>query len=99
MSNTGPESTVPSAASVVVGAISLPTSMFALQLRNGQFAIGMWVIAEVFHLLVNLDHSVGRFTGTSLVKLTLFDPQDRRKYTYWLALASTAILLGLVFAL
>ena len=84
---------------LVVGAISLPTSMFALQLRNGQFAIGMWVIAEVFHLFVNLDHSVGGVTGTSLVKLTRFDPDARRKYTYWVALASMAVLLGLVFGL
>ena len=57
----------------------------------------MWVIAEVFHLLVNLDHSVGGVTGTSLIALNDYDPTDRRRYTYWLALAATALLLILVF--
>ena len=38
-------------------------------------------------------------TGTSLIALNGFDPTDRRRYTYWLALGSTAVLLGLVFLL
>ena len=42
-------------AALLAGAVSLPTALFALRLRGGEFAIGMWVIAEVFHLLVNLD--------------------------------------------
>ncbi len=86
-------------AGLAAGAISLPTSFFVLWLRGGEFAIGMWVVAEVFHLLVNLDHSVGGVTGTSLIALSSYDPVERRRYTYWLALASMAVLLAAVFVL
>ena len=34
-------------AAVVVGVFSLPLSLFMLRLRGGEFAIGMWVIAEL----------------------------------------------------
>jgi branched-chain amino acid transport system permease protein len=84
---------------LAAGAVSLPTSFFVLWLKGGEFAIGMWVVAEVFHLLVNLDHSVGGATGTSLIALTRYDAEDRRRYTYWMALASMAVLLGAVFVL
>jgi len=86
-------------AGLVAGAISLPTSFFVLRLRGGEFAIGMWVVAEVFHLLVNLDHSVGGVTGTSLIALSSYDPADRRRYSYWLALACMGVLLAAVFLL
>ena len=38
-------------AAVVVGVLSLPLSLLMLRLRGGEFAIGMWVIAELAHLL------------------------------------------------
>src|SRR5207248_11119325 len=37
-------------ATLLAGAISLPISLFALRLRAAQFAIGMWVIAEVMSI-------------------------------------------------
>ncbi len=39
---------------ILVGVVSVPLSLFMLRLRNGEFAIGMWVIAALTHLLVNL---------------------------------------------
>lgn len=86
-------------AALAAGAVSLPTAFFALHLRGGEFAIGMWVTAEVFHLLVNLDSSNGGATGTSLIALNAFSPDDRRKYTYWVALGAAALLLLIVFLL
>lgn len=46
------------AAAVVTGALSIPLSLFMLRLKGGEFAIGMWVIAELAHLLVNLDRLI-----------------------------------------
>lgn len=86
-------------AALITGAVSVPVSLFMLQLKGGEFAIGMWVVAEVFHLLVNLDHSVGGVTGTSLIALNAYSPQDRRAYTYWMALGAAAVLLAFVFVL
>jgi len=86
-------------AGLATAAVSLPTSLLVLWLRGGEFAIAMWVVAEVFHLLINLDHSVGGVTGTSLTALNHYDPADRRRYTYWLALAIMTALLAAVFLL
>jgi branched-chain amino acid transport system permease protein len=80
-------------AALFAGLVSLPTSLLVFRLRGGQFAIGMWVVAEVFRLLVTNDQSVGGGTGRSLVALNGYAPADRQAYTYWIALALMAGLL------
>jgi branched-chain amino acid transport system permease protein len=86
-------------AALVAGVLSMPVSLLVFRLRGGQFAIGMWVVAEVFRLLVTNNSSVGGGTGRSLTALNVYDPATRQAYTYWLALAFVAILLGLSFVL
>src|SRR5215471_14628103 len=86
-------------AMLVVGALSLPISLFALRLRAAQFAIGMWVIAEVASIVVRLDSNLGAGTGISLSQLYQYDPDFRQAYTFWLALAFTVIFLGALFFL
>ena len=81
------------------GAVAVPTSLIMLRLRGGQFAIGMWVVAEVFGILVTLDSGLGGGTGISLNGLDVFAPGYRQAYTFWLTLACTTVLLGLVFFL
>jgi len=84
---------------VLAGLVALALSSFALRLRGGEFAIGMWVLAELFHLLVNLDRLINGETGTSLIALNAFGPEARRDYNYWLALGAMAALVVLVFSL
>jgi len=86
-------------AAALVGVLSLPISAFMLRLRGGEFAIGMWVLAELLHLLVNLDNLVQGETGTSLIALQRYSAEDRRAYTYWAALATMAALAWLVFVM
>jgi branched-chain amino acid transport system permease protein len=86
-------------AALIVGVVSAPLAAFALRLRAGEFAIGMWVLAELAHLLVNLDGLIQGETGTSLIALNAFDPDARRAFNYWLALGAMAVLLLLVFGL
>lgn len=83
----------------IVAVVALPLSYPMLRLRGGEFAIGMWVVAEIAHLLVNLDPLVRGETGTSLIALNAFDPVLRRNFIYWLALASLVGLLGGLFLL
>ncbi|MGA8007680.1 MAG: branched-chain amino acid ABC transporter permease, partial [Burkholderiales bacterium] len=83
----------------LAGLVALALSSFALRLRGGEFAIGMWVVAELLHLLVNLDRLINGETGTSLIALNAFGPEARRDYNYWLALAGMAALVALVFSL
>src|SRR4029453_14915824 len=50
-------------AALFAGVVSLPVSLLVFRLRGGQFAIGMWVVAEVFRLLVTNEESLGAGTG------------------------------------
>jgi branched-chain amino acid transport system permease protein len=79
--------------------LAVPVSLLMLRLRAAQFAIGMWVVAESFALLVTLDQSLGGGTGTSLIELNRFSPHRRQEYTYWLTLAFATFLLVLLFVL
>jgi branched-chain amino acid transport system permease protein len=86
-------------ATLGAGLIAVPTSVLVLRLRGGQFAIGTWVVAEVFALVVALDQSLGGGTGISLTTLDVYAPDRRQAYTYWLALALATLLLVTVFLL
>jgi branched-chain amino acid transport system permease protein len=79
--------------------LAIPVSLLMLRLRAAQFAIGMWVVAESFALLVTLDQSLGGGTGTSLIELNQFSPHRRQEYTYWLTLGFATFLLVLLFVL
>jgi branched-chain amino acid transport system permease protein len=84
---------------LIAGLLSLPISLLVLRLRGGEFAIAMWVVAELAHLLIILDPLINGETGVSLLALNAFAPDARRAYNYWIALATMVVLLALVFAL
>ena len=84
---------------LIVGALAWPLSIVMLRLKGGEFAIGMWVVAELAHLLVNLDTLVRGETGTSLIELDAYASGSRRALTYWCALAAMTGLLAIVFRL
>jgi branched-chain amino acid transport system permease protein len=88
-------------ATLIGAAISIPVAAVVLWLRGGAFAIGMWVVAEVFAILVSLDSSLGGGTGTSAVLAfnLRYTPEQRLRYTYWAALGAAVVLLAIVFAL
>jgi branched-chain amino acid transport system permease protein len=86
-------------AMVLAGAVSVPISLFALRLRAAQFAIGMWVIAEVISILVRLDKNLGAGTGISLIQMNQYAPNYRQAYTFWMALGFAVLFLGALFFL
>lgn len=86
-------------ASLLVAAVSYPLSLVMLRLKGGEFAIGMWVVSALTHLLVNLDGLIQGETGRSLISLNAYDAGSRRDIIYWLALATMAGLLIGLFAL
>lgn len=79
------------------GLVAIPISAFALRLKGGEFAIAMWVIAEVLRIVVMFDPLVQGETGTSLLALNALDPELRRNLTYCLGLAGLAIMLAITF--
>ncbi len=84
-------------AALLVGLLALPLGEVMLRLRGGEFAIGMWVVAELAHLLVNLDPLINGETGTSLIALNAVTAPARRADTYWSALGGMVVLLGAMF--
>jgi branched-chain amino acid transport system permease protein len=82
---------------VGAGLVAIPISTFALRLKGGEFAIAMWVIAEVLRIVVMFDPLVQGETGTSLLALNAVEPELRRNLNYWLGLGSLALILSATF--
>ncbi|HEX9096626.1 MAG TPA: branched-chain amino acid ABC transporter permease [Candidatus Dormibacteraeota bacterium] len=81
-------------AAILVSAIlSIPVSFLVFRLRAEYFAIGTWVVGEVFFLGVARFKSLGGGTGRALPGLALMDPALRGAITYWSALVVTAAAL------
>jgi branched-chain amino acid transport system permease protein len=87
------------AAAIIVAGVAWLISYFMLHLKAGEFAIGMWVLAEFTHLLVNLDNLVQGETGTSLISMNAYASDGRRIVIYLMALVSMLLLLGTLYAL
>lgn len=86
-------------AALVAALIALPTSQFVFRLQGGYFAVGTWVVAEVFRLFFANASSLGGGSGTSLSAMVGIPKAAREMITYWLALASVVFAVGLVYGL
>ena len=77
--------------------IAVPVSFVAFRLQGGYFAIGTWVIAEVFRLSFANVSAVGGGSGTSLTALRGIERATRESVTYWMALACVVAAIALVY--
>jgi branched-chain amino acid transport system permease protein len=82
---------------IAAAAIAVPVSFVAFRLQGGYFAIGTWVIAEVFRLGVANVSAVGGGSGTSLTALRGIERATRENLTYWMALACVVAAVALVY--
>ncbi len=82
---------------LAAGLIAIPVSRIAFRLQGGYFAIGTWVIAEVFRLSVSNISAVGGGSGTTLTALRGIDKATRESTTYWMALACVVASIALVY--
>jgi branched-chain amino acid transport system permease protein len=84
-------------AGVIAALIAVPVSLVAFRLAGGYFAIGTWVIAEVFRLTVANVSWLGGGSGTSLTALQDIPRSLRESLTVWLALAIVVAAIGLLY--
>ena len=84
-------------AALIVAVISVPVSWVAFRLQGGYFAVGTWVIAEVFRLSVANVSAVGGGSGTSLTALRGISRAMRENVTYWMAVACVVACIGGVY--
>ncbi|MEM9773939.1 MAG: branched-chain amino acid ABC transporter permease [Chloroflexota bacterium] len=72
-------------AGCVAGILAFPTALLAFRLRGGYFAIGTWVIAEVFRLLVTSSTDwLGGGLGRSVPVTDLFSTPSNRITTIYI---------------
>jgi len=99
-------------AGVVSALFALPTALIVFRLHGAYFAIGTWVVAEVYRLVFAQVKPLGGGTGTSLTPsvtssvpgiewvkslLDVRTPAARDIVSYWVALALAAGTLALVY--
>ena len=81
--------------------IAVPVAILIFRLHGAYFAIGTWVVAEVFRLSFAQVTSLGGGSGTSLpvsvVKSIAQSRSDRESLSYWAALAILVLIIGVVF--
>ncbi|MEX0958605.1 MAG: branched-chain amino acid ABC transporter permease [Burkholderiales bacterium] len=73
-------------AGLVAAAIAYPTAKVVFRLSGGYFAIGTWVVAEVYRLLIANSSYLGGGSGKSLAAVREFSRGARESITYWIAL-------------
>jgi branched-chain amino acid transport system permease protein len=84
-------------AAVIAAVIAVPVSLVAFRLEGGYFAIGTWVIAEVFRLSVANLAWLGGGSGTSLTAFQGVPRALRESLTLWTALAIVAVAIGMLY--
>jgi branched-chain amino acid transport system permease protein len=90
-------------AGFVAALVAIPVAFLVFRLRGHYFAIGTWIVAEVFRLLAAQIAVLGGGSGTSLpaaVVIAIAPTRQLRDFTlYWIALALVAAVLALIVLL
>jgi branched-chain amino acid transport system permease protein len=80
-------------AALICVAFAVPVSYLVFRLHGGYFAIGTWVVAQVFALFTIRSNSLGGGTGANLSGLNGFDPTLLGAVTYWVSLGVAVVTL------
>ncbi|MGH7087652.1 MAG: branched-chain amino acid ABC transporter permease [Stellaceae bacterium] len=87
----------------IAALLSVPVAFAVFRLRGAYFAIGTWVIAEVFELIVTLIQPLGAGSGMSMTPAIVAEiSPDRATRTiiiYWISLAIALLVCGIVYLL
>ena len=90
-------------AGMVAGVVALPVAGLMFRLRGHYFAIGTWVVAEVFRLIASQISALGGGSGISLpagIVTSMASSRQMREFLiYWVALALVVVVLGAIVLL
>jgi len=83
--------------------VAIPVAALIFRLRGAYFAIGTWVVAEVFRLLASQISVLGGGSGISLpaaVVIAMAPTRQMREFQiYWLGLGLTVLILAAIVTL
>ena len=86
---------------VLAAILSVPVAALIFRLKGAYFAIGTWVMAEVFRLSFAQVSSLGGGSGSSLpvgvVKSLASSRSGREALSYWLALGAAVVVIACVY--
>lgn len=89
------------AAGGLAAAISVPVATLIFRLKGAYFAIGTWVVAEVFRLSFAQISALGGGSGSSLpvgiVRSLSPSRSGREALSYWLALGAAVVVIGTIY--
>jgi branched-chain amino acid transport system permease protein len=90
-------------AGLAAAVVAVPTAALMFRLRGHYFAIGTWVVAEVFRMVASQVSALGGGSGTSLpasVVLSMASTRQMRDFlVYWIALSLVVAILGAIVLL
>jgi branched-chain amino acid transport system permease protein len=90
-------------AGVIAAGVAIPVAALVFRLRGHYFAIGTWIVAEVFRLFASQVALLGGGSGTSLpasVVIGIAPSRQLRDFVeYWIALALVVAVLALIILL
>ncbi len=90
-------------AGLITGAVAVPVAGLVFRLRGHYFAIGTWIIAEVFRLTASQIAVLGGGSGTSLpasLVIAIARTRQLRDFIeYWISLALVVAILALIVVL
>ena len=91
-------------AGVFAGLISIPVTFAVFRLRGAYFAVGTWVVSEIFSLSASLITAMGGGAGTSLtpaIRARRLRPTRSMRETiiYFAALTSSVLVCAVVYLL
>ena len=90
-------------AGIIAAIVAMPVAGLVFRLRGHYFAIGTWIIAEVFRLLASQVSVLGGGSGISLPASLVIAIASSRQWRdfieYWIALALVVAVLALIVLL
>ncbi|MEM6385625.1 MAG: branched-chain amino acid ABC transporter permease [Pseudomonadota bacterium] len=88
-------------AGLLAAVLSVPVAALIFRLKGAYFAIGTWVIAEVFRLSFAQVSALGGGSGSSLpvnvVRSLASSRSGREALSYWLALGAVVVVIASVY--
>jgi branched-chain amino acid transport system permease protein len=90
-------------AGLAAALVAFPIAALIFRLRGHYFAIGTWIVAEVFRLLASQVSALGGGSGTSLpagIVIAIAQTRQAREFLiYWIALALSVLILAAIVLL
>ena len=90
-------------AGLIAAALAAPVAALIFRLRGHYFAIGTWIVAEVFRLLASQVSALGGGSGTSLpagIVTSIAETRQAREFLiYWIALLLVVAIIVLIVLL